>query len=198
MAAIDFLLRAITHIWAFRVFIASGVQAKGGVRLMGTPVVGRHAGSTIEIGERTRLISSSKYATLGTRSPVTLKTLAAGARITIGDDCGITGSAICSAKAVTIGPGALIGADVMIFDTDFHPIDSQERRYAQLPVANARPVTIGTNVFIGTRAIVCKGVTIGNNAVIGAGSVVTHDVPDDTIVGGNPATVIRRISWPRL
>jgi len=54
---------------------------------------------------------------------------------------------------------------------------------------NARPIKIGRNVFIGTRAIILKGVTIGDRAVIGAGAVVTKDVPADHLAVGNPCSV---------
>ncbi|MEJ6719067.1 MAG: DapH/DapD/GlmU-related protein, partial [Akkermansiaceae bacterium] len=55
----------------------------------------------------------------------------------------------------------------------------------------SRPVVIGRKCFIGARAIILKGVTVGDHAVIGAGSVVTRDVASNTVVAGNPATVIR-------
>ncbi|MXP76206.1 hypothetical protein GN277_12625 [Lachnospiraceae bacterium WCA-9-b2] len=52
------------------------------------------------------------------------------------------------------------------------------------------PVHIGNNVFIGEKSIIMKGVTVGNNVIIGAGSVVKHDIPDCTVVAGNPAKII--------
>ena len=55
------------------------------------------------------------------------------------------------------------------------------------------PVTIGHDVWIGGRAVITPGVTIGNNVVIAAGAVVTHDMPDNTLVAGVPAKVIRQL-----
>jgi len=55
-------------------------------------------------------------------------------------------------------------------------------------------VTIGKNVWICTNATICPGVTIGENSVVAAGAVVTGDVPENVIVGGNPAKIIRRLN----
>jgi acetyltransferase-like isoleucine patch superfamily enzyme len=86
----------------------------------------------------------------------------------------------------------LIGADVMIFDTDFHPHSPNGRRHARPDWQHiSRPVTIGNDVFIGTRVIICKGVTIGNGSIIAAGSVVSGDVPSNSVFAGNPARLIR-------
>lgn len=75
--------------------------------------------------------------------------------------------------------------------TATHPLDPKHRQdnddYHEL----ALPVTIGNNVWIGGKAIICPGVTIGDNSVIGAGSVVVKDVPANVVVAGNPAKIIR-------
>ena len=57
--------------------------------------------------------------------------------------------------------------------------------------SKTRPITIGDDVWIGSRVIILGGVNVGNGAVIGAGSVVTHDVPPYSVVGGNPARIIK-------
>ena len=59
---------------------------------------------------------------------------------------------------------------------------------------HAYPVTIGDDCWIGGGAIICPGVTIGNRCVIGAGSVVTKNMPDNSVVAGNPSVIIRRSS----
>jgi acetyltransferase-like isoleucine patch superfamily enzyme len=126
---------------------------------------------------------------------VVLRTFSHNAKIVIGDDVGISGGTICAAEEVTIGEGTLLGANVTIVDTDFHPIASLNRRYDNHDVATA-PVTIGRNVFLGTNSMVLKGVTIGDNSVVGAGSVVTKNIPDSVIAGGNPCRVLRPIALP--
>jgi acetyltransferase-like isoleucine patch superfamily enzyme len=109
----------------------------------------------------------------------------------VGENVGMSGCTICAAERVSIGNDCLLGADVLIADTDFHPIDPDGRRWRKDGVRTA-PVDIGDNVFIGARTMVLKGVRIGDNAVIGAGSVVTTDVPADAVAAGSPARVIGR------
>lgn len=90
---------------------------------------------------------------------------------------------------VRIGDNAFIGPNVSIY-TACHPLDAGERNSG---VQWARPVTVGHNVWIGGGATLLPGVTVGDGAVIGAGAVVTRDVAANTVVGGNPARLIRRI-----
>lgn len=93
---------------------------------------------------------------------------------------------------ITIGAHTLIGPDVRIY-TPHHPMDYIDRRENR---EYAYPVTIGEDCWIGGGAIICPGVTIGSRSVVGAGSVVTKEVPPDTLVAGNPARIIRRIPTP--
>jgi maltose O-acetyltransferase len=88
---------------------------------------------------------------------------------------------------VTIGSNVLFGPSVQIY-TATHPVSAAERRKW---LESAKPITIGSDVWVGGGAIVCPGVTIGDRSVIGAGSVVTRDIPSDVIAAGNPARVIR-------
>jgi acetyltransferase-like isoleucine patch superfamily enzyme len=81
-----------------------------------------------------------------------------------------------------IGDNCLIGPRVEIRDDDAHQVIGSVR---------AAPIIIGDNVWVGARATILKGATIGDGAIIAAGAVVTKDVPSRTIVGGNPARVIR-------
>ena len=87
---------------------------------------------------------------------------------------------------VTIGADTRIGPAVQIYTAD-HPRDPLVRRSG---LESGKPVTIGSNVWIGGGAIVLPGVTIGDDAIVGAGAVVTRDVPAGATVAGNPARVI--------
>ena len=91
---------------------------------------------------------------------------------------------------VTIGDNVLMGPDVVIMSSShaFERIDIPINKQGACPI---RPITIGNDVWIGTRVIILPGVAIGDQAVIAAGSVVTKDVPARAIVGGVPAKFIR-------
>lgn len=88
---------------------------------------------------------------------------------------------------ITIGDCSQIGHNV-VFATLNHYLEPEKRRFTY-----GAPITIGRGVWIGSNATILQGVTIGDNAVVAAGAVVTRDVPADTIVGGVPARVIKKI-----
>jgi maltose O-acetyltransferase len=90
---------------------------------------------------------------------------------------------------VRIGSFTLFGPAVQIY-TPMHPLDAKLRRAQEF----GKPVTIGSDVWVGGGAIILPGVTIGSEAVIGAGSVVTRDVPSRVFAAGNPCRVIREIT----
>lgn len=171
-----------------------GVAVGGGCGFLGMPVVSRHSESRIVIGDGVRIISKTFGTALGVSHPCVLRTLATNATLQIGSRTGISGGSICAAREVVIGTDCLIGADVIVADTDFHPLDPSRRRDSAAAYRAARPVLIGDNVFLGARVTVLKGVEIGANTVIGAGSVVTASLPPNVIAGGNPCRVIRELA----
>jgi maltose O-acetyltransferase len=90
---------------------------------------------------------------------------------------------------VKIGDNVLFGSSVQIY-TATHPLDAATRaKWLEF----AKPINIGSDVWVGGAAIICPGVTIGSRSVIGAGSVVTRDVPDDVFAAGNPCRVIKHL-----
>lgn len=105
-----------------------------------------------------------------------------GKNVLINYDC-----VLLDCGEISIGDNTLIGPGVKIVTAD-HPYDAKERRDWSVTCA---PIRIGEDVWIGAGAIILSNVTVGDRSIIGAGSVVTRDVPADTIVAGNPAKVIR-------
>lgn len=92
-------------------------------------------------------------------------------------------------KSIQIGEGVAIARDVIIRDTDAHKIEDGKHQ-------KSKEVVIGNHVWIGTRAIIMKGVHIGDGAIIAAGAIVTKDVPANSIVAGVPAKIIKSdVKW---
>jgi maltose O-acetyltransferase len=116
-----------------------------------------------------------------------------GATIRIGEGTWINNGfcAICEHTSIQIGARCMIGPNCTIYDSDFHGVRLQDRLTSDPSAAAA--VHIADDVFIGANCTVLKGVRIGARAVIAAGSMITRDVPADTIAGGNPAKIIRPI-----
>ncbi len=102
---------------------------------------------------------------------------------------------------VEIGKDTAIATDVTIIDNNCHPLNPIDRRYMRHTPHGSEershhcsvsaPIIIGENVWIGPYSRICKGVTIGDNAIIGANSVVTHDVPANSVAAGNPAKIVK-------
>ncbi|MFT4177668.1 MAG: sugar O-acetyltransferase [Luteolibacter sp.] len=107
-----------------------------------------------------------------------------GSNVFLNFDC-----VILDGARVEIGDNTFIAPAVQIYTAE-HPLDFQQRRDGW---ETARPITIGSDVWIGGGAILCPGVTIGDRTVIGAGSVVTRSLPSDVVAAGNPARVIRNL-----
>lgn len=114
-------------------------------------------------------------------------------RIQIGDYCLIApGVEITSAVNISIGDNCMIAQECILTDSDWHGTYNRTR-----PFRCTSSITLEDNVWLGARTIVGKGVTIGSNSIIGAGSVVTKDIPANTVAAGNPAQVVKHLDPAR-
>jgi len=108
-----------------------------------------------------------------------------------------TDAHIACVESIQIGENFLAGSRVTIIDHD-HGVYNQRKNLSSMPSVspgerslNSLPIKIGDNVHIGENAVILKGVSIGDGAIVAAGSVVAKDVPPASIVGGNPAKIIK-------
>ena len=134
----------------------------------------------IIVGDRVLIHRGCKISSYGVDSKAVVKI---GSQTYIGDR-----TEIHAGKSVEIGDGCNISWDCNILDRDYHKLGGDSEI--------VEPVKICNNVWIGCRCIILKGVTIGEGAIVAAGSVVTKDVAPHSLVGGNPAKLIREnVGW---
>lgn len=116
-----------------------------------------------------------------------------GARVYIGDNTYLGDfTNILAVNEVNIGKGCAISWHVLFMDTSSHPLGFQ----GDPATTKIAPIRIADHVWIGCRAVILKGVTVGEGAIIANNAVVTRDVPARTMVGGNPARVIKEdVVW---
>jgi acetyltransferase-like isoleucine patch superfamily enzyme len=157
--------------WHLRALKQVGIQ----------PVVGgwpKVEATDMEVGDHFKVWSSYR------------RTLISGwGRIRVGDRVFInSGTVLFSVKEITIEDDVAIANEVYITDTNSHGVEGK-------PCVDA-PVRIGRGSWIGARAIILPGVTIGSRVLVAAGAIVSRDVPDDTLVAGNPAVPVRTLQYP--
>ena len=148
-------------------------------------------GVRFEIGREAR-VHLGRWSWIGHGSKIRVHEgeLRIGAKTVFGQECTIS-----SFQHISIGRECIIADRVMMIDFD-HGTVEVERPIREQGIYK-RDVDIGHNVWIGYGACVLRGVRVGDNAVIGTSSVVTADVPDDAVVGGSPAKLIRMRRAPR-
>ena len=154
-----------------RCTLGKWVRVRGRVRVM--------AEGTIVIGDRVRFRAETAPCELATWG---------GGRLEVGAGTTINyGTSISAAGLVRIGQDCLIGTHVNIMDCTFHNLE--DRAWS----LDAAPVIVGDRVWLGNHSVIMKGVTIGDGAVVAACSLVTRDVPPNTMVVGVPARVVKNL-----
>lgn len=186
----------LNRIHNYLIFKANNIQYAEFPEINGKIKITCHG--KIKIGKRNQFNSGSQYNPIGGDTILRLIASKKKSVITIGNNVGISNSTIVCHDSITIADDVLIGGGCKIYDTDFHSIRRKERLEAfsdMLFDVNAKtaPVTIKEGAWIGGHCIILKGVSIGVNSIIGAGSVVSKNVPDNEIWGGNPIKFIRKV-----
>ena len=114
-------------------------------------------------------------------------------KIVFGNNVSINkGFSIVSRKSIFFGNNVMIGPNVMIYDHD-HNFNKKNITFKNQGY-NSSSISIGDNVWIGANVFISKGVKIGNNVVVAANSVITKDVPNNSLVAGNPFVIIKKIN----
>ena len=149
----------------------------------GSPHIKLHPGSSLIIGDNCRLRNGHKDNSRGLNHTCVFITGEKDAVIKIGNNVGLSGVSILCNKSVIIDDDCLIGANVIMGDTDNH-----SKEYG----LDDRPVHIKHGTWIGMNTVILKGVEIGENVIIGACSVVTKSIPDNVIAAGNPCRIIKQ------
>lgn len=148
---------------------------------------------SIKIGNKVDINSGRRFNPIGGDTYTMFRTIGVG-KIVIGNNVGISNSTIVARKAVRIEDKVRIGGSCKIYDNDFHSLGVKNRLSSSDTNIASSEIIIKEGAFIGAHSIILKGVVIGINSIIGAGSVVTKNVPDGEIWGGNPAKFIRKIN----
>ena len=182
------------HIHNKVIFIHKGINMPSSLVIRGNIAVSGVKHPCIFFGENIHINSSFYYNPAGGVRTGTLLGIYEGAILSIGNNTGISNSTIICRKSITIGDNVKIGVNTVIYDTDMHSVDYENRIAIPDQSIKTSPVVIEDGAWIGGHCIILKGVHIGKRSVIAAGSVVTHDVPDDELWGGNPCRFIRKIN----
>lgn len=151
----------------------------------GFPIISKKKGSDFSIGVNCKFLSTSWSNLIGINHRCILSTSSSEAVLEIGNNCGFSGITIWCFKTIKIGNNVRIGANTVIMDGDAHQDDNR--------AGDNKEIVIGNNVWIGANVTVLKGVHIGDNSVIGMGSIVTKDIPSNSVAAGNPCRVVKQI-----
>lgn len=169
-----------------------GIKSGKKTEFYGVPLFKKYPNSKIVIGDNCRFRSDKRSNMVGINRKCMLSTYSSQSKIVIGKNSGFSGTVIAASKEIVIGDSVLCGANTLITDFDWHPIEPKDR-LIRSGKSQSKPIFIKNNVWLGLDVVVLKGVTIGENSIIGAHSVVVKDIPPNVIAAGNPCKVIKEL-----
>ena len=179
------------YTWRYNVFFKmhDGCLIENPIYITGPVLFTLHTGSRFEMQAHSRIHSGHLANSFGGERK-SIITVFKNGHLTIGANSGVSGATIICAERINIASDVLIGGGSCIYDTDFHGINYKTRIETK---PKSSPIEIKQGVFVGGYCQILKGVTIGVGSVVAAGSIVTKDIPDHEVWGGNPAKFIRKI-----
>lgn len=171
----------------------NGVHYQKGLKVLGPLKIHVTRRGYVNIGKNLHINSGENHNIIGRQQK---NTFWVEGKLTIGDNVGMSCTAIICKHEIHIGNNVVIGGNTVIYDTDFHSLAVDIRNEKTMDSANAKwgKVVIEDNAFIGAHTTILKGVTIGTNAIVGACSVITSNVPANEIWAGNPARFIKSVN----
>lgn len=174
---------------------SQGVDTElGYVVLHGKPIIYKEPGSVIRMGKNVVLTSDSETNMAGINHPVIIATYSKNAEVILEDNVGMSGVSINCVTRCVFKEGVMLGANVNVWDTDFHPVNPQNRLHqTSIEDAKSSPVILERNVWIGANTTILKGVTIGENTVVGTMSLVNKDLSSNSLFAGIPVKKIKSL-----
>ncbi|GIN09783.1 hexapeptide transferase [Shouchella clausii] len=161
-------------------------------KFVGSPEIYINGSGSIILHDNVLINSRNHRYHINLFAPCKLYTNGDNTKIEIGENTRIHGTCINAYKSITIGKNCLIAGNCTIIDCNRHELhfDNPKKRLQNSNIAHS--VVIEDNVWIGANCIILPGVTLGEGCAVAAGSIVTKDVPPYSLVGGNPAKLIRQ------
>ena len=162
----------------------------------GVPFISVSKKGKCEIGFDFKMNNGLKGNPIGRPQPCTL-VVDNNAFLKIGNNVGMSSTAIVCHSKIEIGNNVKIGGGACIYDTDFHALYAEKRLNNKTDRLNKidKPILISNNVFIGAHSTILKGVTIGENSIVGACSVVSKNIPPNEVWAGNPIKFIKKLEF---
>lgn len=182
---LNYLLRINFH-------LTNGIQIGKNVNFNGIPIIYVKNSGSVVIGDNVWLNSNNSVYHINMHSPCKLIADRNGASINIGNESRIHGTCIHAYVSIIIGKRCLIAANTQIIDGNGHHLSMENPSNRMNTIGRAKQITIGDDVWIGANTFILPGTTIGNGSVVTAGSIVKGIFPKNSLIGGNPAKILKK------